>query len=68
MNLNWMIDALGSERAFVALGVILPTVMVLATISWLGYRGLIQFIRRPSAHRQTGTVEPARSRQGSFRL
>jgi Mg2+ and Co2+ transporter CorA len=64
MNFNWMIDALGSERAFFALGVILPTVMVLATVSWLGYRGLIQFIRRPPAHRPAGTTEPPRSRQG----
>ena len=62
MNFNWMIDALGSERAFFALGVILPTVMVLATVSWLGYRGLIQFMRRPPAHRATGTTEPAKTR------
>ena len=62
MNFNWMIDGLGSERAFVALGVILPTVMVLATVSWLGYRGLIQFMRRPPAHRATGTTEPAKTR------
>jgi len=62
MNFNWMIDGLGSERAFVALGVILPTVMVLATISWLGYGGLIQFIRRPSAHRPAGTTEPVKTR------
>jgi Mg2+ and Co2+ transporter CorA len=64
MNFNWMIDALGSERAFFALGVILPTVMVLATISWLGYRGLIQFLRRPPAHRAAGTVEPGKARPG----
>ena len=62
MNFNWMIDALGSERAFFALGEILPTVMVLATVSWLGYRGLIQFMRRPPAHRATGTTEPAKTR------
>ena len=63
MNFNWMIDALGSERAFFALGVILPTLMVLATISWLGYRGLIQFMRRPPPHRPAGTSERGRSRQ-----
>ncbi len=64
MNFSWMIDALGSERAFFALGVILPTVMVLATTSWLGYRGLIQFMRRPPTHRPAGTTEPGRSRRG----
>jgi Mg2+ and Co2+ transporter CorA len=62
MNFNWMIDALGSERAFFLLGVILPMLMVLATTSWLGYRGLIQFLRRPAAHRKASTEEVARTR------
>ena len=64
MNFNWMIGALGSERAFFALGVVLPTVMVLVTVSWLRYRGLIQFTRRPPTHGQAGTVEPGRTWQG----
>jgi Mg2+ and Co2+ transporter CorA len=51
MNFNWMIDALGSEWAFFALGVLLPIFMVLITVAWLANRGLIQFARRPPPHR-----------------
>jgi Mg2+ and Co2+ transporter CorA len=50
MNFNWMINALGTERAFFALGVILPILMVLVTVAWLAHRGLIRFARRPPAH------------------
>jgi Mg2+ and Co2+ transporter CorA len=49
MNFNWMISALGSEAAFLVLGMLLPFAMVLFTVAWLIQRGFIQLGRsRPA--------------------
>jgi Mg2+ and Co2+ transporter CorA len=45
MNFNWMIAALDSSAAFVILGVLLPTLMVLLTVGWFYVRGFIQIGR-----------------------
>jgi len=55
MNFNWMINALSSAGAFVALGVLLPALMVLATIAWLSYRGIVRLARRPMRRRPDAT-------------
>ena len=41
MNFGWLTDAIGSAPAFVALGVILPSLCVALTVGWLRRRGLI---------------------------
>jgi Mg2+ and Co2+ transporter CorA len=48
MNFSWMIGALGGPSAFFALGMVLPTLMVLITVAWLHYRGIIKLGRRRS--------------------
>jgi Mg2+ and Co2+ transporter CorA len=41
MNFNWMINVLGSAAAFVALGILLPTMSVALTVLWLRRRRLL---------------------------
>src|SRR5262249_48995495 len=41
MDFGWMNEVIGSASAFVALGVALPAVSVVATMAWLRRRGLI---------------------------
>ena len=45
MNFNWMIASLDSSAAFLILGVLLPTLMVLLTVAWFYFRGFIQIGR-----------------------
>ena len=41
MNFGWMNEGIGSAAAFVALGVALPALSVVVTMTWLRRRGLI---------------------------
>jgi Mg2+ and Co2+ transporter CorA len=41
MNFGWMNEVIGSAAAVVALGVALPALSVVVTMTWLRRRGLI---------------------------
>jgi Mg2+ and Co2+ transporter CorA len=54
MNFNWMIGHIGSARAFIVFGVLLPILSVILSIGWFRHRGFIRFRPRPR-----GTKLPA---------
>jgi Mg2+ and Co2+ transporter CorA len=68
MNFDWMNKALDSAAAFFILGVFLPVVLVLATVSWLIQRGLIQFKLPPLAQIKPTTDVEDRGFWASGRL
>ena len=41
MNFNWMINTLDSPAAFLLLGILLPTAIVIVTVLWFKRRGLM---------------------------
>jgi len=43
MNFNWLTASIASGEAFLILGVLLPLLAVVFTITWLWHRDIIRF-------------------------
>jgi Mg2+ and Co2+ transporter CorA len=46
MNFGWMNSAITSRAAFFLLGVLIPALSVMLTVTWLWRKGLIRFALR----------------------
>ena len=58
MNFDWMIASIGDRRAFLALGVALPVIIVALTVVLFRRRGLLPGGRRRAAGQPPALLRP----------